>query len=316
MEIDLLSSIFMHLRLKASIQNVFDAGGRWAIEVPIHHGIKIHSILKGRCWISLADDPIPRELAEGDCYLLPRGNAFLMASDPAGSAVELAPAMLLRKSEGITQLNGGGDFLGQGLFFDFESPFADILFQSLPSLVVVSGATSQASELQVNIRRFASEFRSTQMGRSLILNQLAPVILVDLLRTYFTETPGNPSWFGAASESELSRVLSLMHTDYARRWTLDELASEIGMSRSKLAARFKIAVGIAPMEYLCRWRMEIARDLLRDEGKSLSEVSHLVGYDSESAFSSAFLRVLKCRPGSFQKKPQGRGLDIHLTYGA
>jgi AraC-like DNA-binding protein len=56
------------------------------------------------------------------------------------------------------------------------------------------------------------------------------------------------------------------------------------------------------MEYLCRWRMEIARDLLKDEGRSLSEVSHLVGYDSESAFSAAFLRVLKRRPGSFQKK--------------
>lgn len=302
MEFDLLSSIFMRMRLKASIQNVFDAGGRWAIEVPVHRGIKIHTILKGRCWISLADDPTPRELVEGDCYLLPRGNAFLMSSDPTGSVAEIAPAMVLRRNEGITQLNGGGDFLGNGLFFDFASPFADILFQSLPSLIVVPGATSQATELQVNMRRFASEFRGTQMGRSLILNQLAPVILVDLLRTYFTETPGNPSWFGAASESELSRVLSLMHTDYAHRWTLDDLASEIGMSRSKLAARFKIAVGIAPMEYLCRWRMEIARDLLRDEGKSLSEVSHLVGYDSESAFSSAFLRVLKCRPGSFQKK--------------
>ncbi len=142
MEFDLLSSIFMRMRLKASIQNVFDAGGRWAIEVPVHRGIKIHTILKGRCWISLADDPTPRELVEGDCYLLPRGNAFLMSSDPTGSVAEIAPAMVLRRNEGITQLNGGGDFLGNGLFFDFASPFADILFQSLPSLITRSWWTS------------------------------------------------------------------------------------------------------------------------------------------------------------------------------
>lgn len=112
MEFDLLSSIFMRMRLKASIQNVFDAGGRWAIEVPVHRGIKIHTILKGRCWISLADDPTPRELVEGDCYLLPRGNAFLMSSDPTGSVAEIAPAMVLRRNEGITSSMGEAIFWG------------------------------------------------------------------------------------------------------------------------------------------------------------------------------------------------------------
>ncbi len=302
MEFDLLSSVFMRLRLKTSIQTVFDAGGRWAIEVPVHKGIKIHTILKGRCWISLADDPKPREVKEGDCYLLPRGNAFIVASDPASSVQGFAQETVMRGSEGLTLINGGGDTIGSGLFFDFDSPFADILFRSLPPLIVVPGATSQASELQVNIRRFAAEFRGSRIGRSLIMYQLAPVILVDLIRTYFAEAPGDASWFGALSESELSGVLNLMHTEYARRWTLDDLASSVGMSRSKLAARFKSAVGVAPMEYLCRWRMEIARDLLANEGKSISEVSRMVGYDSESAFSTAFRRILKSRPGYFQKK--------------
>jgi len=86
----------------------------------------------------------------------------------------------------------------------------------LPPLIVVPGATSQASELQVNIRRFAAEFRASRIGRSLIMYQLAPVILVDLIRTYFAEAPGGASWFGALLQSELSGVLNLMHTDSAR----------------------------------------------------------------------------------------------------
>ena len=55
----------------------------------------------------------------------------------------------------------GRRFSGEWLILQLASPFADILFQSLPSLIVVPGATSQATELQVNMRRFASEFRGT-----------------------------------------------------------------------------------------------------------------------------------------------------------
>ncbi len=301
MEPDLVSSMFLHLKLKTSAQVVFDAAGSWTITVPVHQGIKIHTILKGCCWISLADDPTPRKLVEGDCYLLPRGNAFTMASDPSVSGKELGLEMVLHRHEGLTLVNGGGEYMASGLFFDFEGDFADILFSSLPSLIVVRAAASQATDLQSNTRRFAAEFRGSQIGRSLILQQLAPVILMDVLRMSFAERNG-PSWFAAASEPELSRVLGVMHTDYGRRWTLDELAATVGMSRSKLAAQFKTAVGIAPMEYLCRWRMEIARDLLRNGGTSLSEVSRRVGYESESAFSSAFLRVTNSRPGSVQRK--------------
>ena len=133
MEFDLLSSVFMRLRLKTSIQTVFDAGGRWAIEVPVHKGIKIHTILKGRCLGYLSPyDPRPRELKEGDCYLLPRGNAFIVASEPASSVQGFAQEKVMRGSEGLALINGGGDTIGSGLFFDFDSPFADILFRSLP----------------------------------------------------------------------------------------------------------------------------------------------------------------------------------------
>ncbi|HUX19690.1 MAG TPA: AraC family transcriptional regulator, partial [Spirochaetia bacterium] len=179
---------------------------------------------------------------------------------------------------------------------------------SLPPVVIVPGATHQASELRVNIQRFAAEFQGSGLGRSLIMHQLAPVILVDLIRTYLSETPGNFNWFSALSEGDLSRVLNLMHTEYQRPWTLEELAVCVGVSRSKLAARFKSGVGISPMEYLCRWRMEVARDVLANEEMGIAEVCRMVGYESESAFSAAFKRVHNKRPGYYQKRrpPENR----------
>ena len=297
MEFDLLSSLFVRLRLQASVQNVFEAGGRWAIEVPPHRGLKVHTILKGRYWVSLAGDPVPRELVAGDSYLLPRGDPFTMASHRDFSDQGLVQRTSVHRSEGLTRLNTGGEVLGSGLFFDFDSPFADLLFQSLPSLVVVPADASRAPELQTNLRRFATEFENSRVGRTLILHQLAPVILVDFLRACFTEAGAQVSWFGALAEDDLSGVLHLMHTDYGHRWTLGELASAVGVSRSKLAGRFQKAVGVSPMEYLCRWRMEVARDLLVHDGKNIAEVSQAVGYESESAFSAAFVRVFQIRPG-------------------
>ena len=302
MELDSLSSVFMRLRLNASFQNSFSAAGRWRIEVSAHKGIKIHTILRGHCWLSVADDPEPKQLQEGDCYLLPRGSGFVVTSHPSVPEQVSGQEVVMRSNRGISTINGGGDCLVSGLFFDFESPLADILFQSLPPFVMVPAATNQASELHVNIKRFAAEFHGSSPGRSLIMYQLAPVILVDIIRTYLSEQPANATWFGALSDNDLSKVLNLMHTEYGRRWTLEELADSAAVSRSKLAARFKSTVGIPPMEYLCRWRMEIARELLANEGKSITEVSRMVGYESESAFSAAFRRILDRRPGYYQKR--------------
>ena len=307
MEIDLVSSIFMQLKLNVSVQRTFEAAGSWAIEVPRHRGIKIHSLVRGNCLIYLEGDTVPTPVKAGDSYLLPRGNAFTIASESSMTLAELKDQTQVQMGESHTIVNGGGDFVSNGLFFDFDSSFADILFMALPPLIVVPGATPQAEELVGNIRRFSSELKNTMIGKYLVLHQLAPVILLDLMRTFLSEMQGKASWFAAASESELSKVLNLIHKSYAERWTLQTLAEATGVSRSKLAAQFKSTIGIAPMEYLCRWRMEIARDQLENQGKNLAEVAKMIGYESESAFSASFLRVFKRRPGSFRKNKPSRG---------
>jgi AraC-like DNA-binding protein len=305
MELDTLSSVLMRLRLKTTFQNAFDAAGRWGIEVPAHRGIKIHTVLKGRCWITVADDPTPKELTGGDCYLLPRGNSFVIGADPSIFEKRPVKQVVERNSRGIDTYNGGGECLVSGVFFDFESSLSDVFFRSLPGIVIVPGATNQATGLQLNIQRFAAEFHGSAIGRSLIMYQLAPIILLDIIRTHLSKDPNNSTWFGALTDGNLSRVLRLMHTEYGHRWTLEDLARSAGLSRSKLAAEFKSRVGVAPMEYLCRWRMEIARDLLSGGEHTISEVSQMVGYESESAFSAAFTRVLKNRPGHYRKRQSG-----------
>jgi AraC-like DNA-binding protein len=69
-----------------------------------------------------------------------------------------------------------------------------------------------------------------------------------------------------------------------------DLADEVGMSRSSFAARFGDLVGDGPIEYLTRWRMLLAvRSLSR--GESVGTIARSLGYESESAFRTAFKRV-------------------------
>jgi AraC-like DNA-binding protein len=99
----------------------------------------------------------------------------------------------------------------------------------------------------------------------------------------------------------LARALRRMHDRVAHRWTVAALARVAGMSRASFAERFTRTVGVPPMEYLVEWRIALAKDLLRREKLSLSEVAQSIGYQSASAFSTAFSRHAGCSPSEFAR---------------
>ncbi|MFF7342931.1 helix-turn-helix domain-containing protein [Streptomyces antimycoticus] len=82
-----------------------------------------------------------------------------------------------------------------------------------------------------------------------------------------------------------------------------ELACAAAVSRPALAARFKATVGRGPLDYLTRWRIELAARQLREGGGKLAATAHTVGYGSESALSVAFKRVVGVSPGGYRKRP-------------
>ncbi|MEM5709774.1 AraC family transcriptional regulator, partial [Elizabethkingia meningoseptica] len=64
------------------------------------------------------------------------------------------------------------------------------------------------------------------------------------------------------ADARLARALRRIHDDVSRRWTIADLGAEAGLSRAAFAARFTQVLGVPPMEYVSRWRMTLARDLL------------------------------------------------------
>jgi AraC-like DNA-binding protein len=108
-------------------------------------------------------------------------------------------------------------------------------------------------------------------------------------------------WLFALADKQIGAAISAMHDDPARRWTVQALAKRAGMSRSTFAVKFKQTVGASPMEYLTRWRMLLAGDRLTNSSESISVIAPSLGYESESAFSTAFKRVMGCSPRQYSR---------------
>lgn len=144
------------------------------------------------------------------------------------------------------------------------------------------------------------ELREGQPGGFLVIQHLAHMMLVQALRLHLAEgIKGGVGWLFALADRQMSAAINAMHDDPARRWTLQDLAHRAGMSRSTFAEKFKEMVGASPMEYLTRWRMLLAGDRLVNSSDPVSVIALSLGYESESAFSTAFKRVLGCSPRQY-----------------
>lgn len=207
------------------------------------------------------------------------------------------------KREGVMTINGGGELLSIGTYFEFEGHLTKLLFESLPSCIHVVEHSDQAAVLRWSLERYKADFFNQKPGRALVLNHLTHIMFLQILRIYLeSESKGEQNWLVAISDPQMSKVFETMHFQYQEHWSLESLAKLAGLSRSGFALSFKKKVGIAPLEYLTNWRMQIACNLLRMDGQTIASVANAVGYESESAFSVAFHRTIQCRPGQYQKE--------------
>jgi AraC-like DNA-binding protein len=303
--LDPLSDVLTLLKPRTTISVGLDAGGDWAIRFPNHEGIKFNAVMRGSCWVRVEGDPEPYRMEEGDCFLLTKGRPFTFATDLSLEPIDPG-AIYGEARDGIATCNGGGNFFLIGGRFSFSGEHADLLFDALPPIVHVREASSQASVLRWGLDQLAAELRDRQPGGFLVSEHLAHIMLVQVLRTYLaTQRGSGTGWFHALADRQIGKAVGAIHSRPAHRWTLHELASEIGMSRSTFAERFKQVVGMSPMDYVTRWRMLIAGDRLRNSGDSVSSIALSVGYESESAFSTAFKRVMSHSPRQFQRRQPG-----------
>jgi len=119
--------------------------------------------------------------------------------------------------------------------------------------------------------------------------------------------PEGKGWLAGLRDVHIGRALALLHGEPTRAWNVDELGREVALSRSALAERFTALVGEPPMQYLMRWRLALAAQMLRSGKESVARVAERSGYESETAFNRAFKREFGMPPVSWRKAGSSEG---------
>ena len=271
----------------------FEAGGDWSIYFGAQEGIKCYAVTSGSCWLAMDGAGEPVLLEEGDCFLLPHGWPFRIASDLDLPSEDWRRHFVGSPEGSLVKLNGSLGVTLLGSHFQLTGPQAQMLLSMLPPIVHLR-SESDRETLRWAFDRMRRELADPQPGSVLIAQHLVHMIFVQALRLHLDKGK-SVGWLFALSDKYVGAAITAIHREPARRWTVAALANEVGMSRSGFAARFGQLVGDGPIEYLTRWRMLLAgRSLSR--GEPVGAVARSLGYESESAFSTAYKRVMGSTP--------------------
>jgi AraC-like DNA-binding protein len=297
---DPLSDVISLLKPNSYTCSGFDVGGDHSVQFPGFEGIKYYALVSGQLWLLVDGVSEAVHLDAGDCVLLTGGNPCRLTTDPSLPATDMAVfKSMIRHNGDIVTLNGGGDSLTLGGHFLLSGPHANVLLDLLPPVIHIRNESVDPA-FHWSVDFLMRELRTSQPGSSLAEQHLASLILIQALRVYLSECSKRATgWLFALSDEKISRALIAVHSDPAQRWTLQKLAAIAGMSRSLFAQRFKESVGTSAIDYVTQWRMFKATERLLTFHDPIAEIATSLGYDSESAFSAAFKRILGCSPRQY-----------------
>lgn len=292
---DPLSDIIALLRPNTVVSKPITGRGRWGVRYAAYLKPGFTIVLAGACWIRLEEQQ-PMRLERGDFVLLPAAPAFALYSDPDVACVPTEPSWTpVRHGDP----EGEPDFVSLGGAFEIDAVNAPLLLALLPDMIHVRASDAGAERLRMIIDLIAEECAADRPGQDTILRRLLEVMLVEALR--WRGVRDETGLLGGLGDPALGKALRAMHGDVRANWTVSELAGIAGMSRSAFAARFSKVLDCGPLEYLLRWRMALAQDALIRGGTSLDRIAEEIGYESASAFSTAFRKRMGSAPGQFAK---------------
>lgn len=290
---DPLSEVFSLINIRGARCTRFEASGRWSYRFPAKPAVKFGAVLAGDCWIDFGEGQ-RHQLAAGDCFLLANASSYVLANDDHILSEDGLAAFDWAQSD-VARHEGNDTVLIAGTF-SFEESDADLLLDSLPTFLLIPSRNASATVVRSTLAILDIEIKGTQIGAAVLTDRLVDILLVQVLRAALIQDNGdNLGWISALADPRIGRAIGLMHGNAAYPWSLETLAGSVAMSRSAFSKRFKSLVGLAPLDYLLRWRMRLARNALR-RGSTVATVASKVGYSSESAFGHAFKRIYGIAP--------------------
>lgn len=217
----------------------------------------------------------PLRVDEPAMVFYPRGSAHTLEV-PDGASASLLCAHIRFE-------DGGANPLARAL--------PDCLYQRLDGM----------SALRQTLELLFTEASTPNQGRDVILDRLCDVLMIQMLRHEFERGELSVGLLAGLADRQLSLALAAIHERPQEPWQLESLARLACMSRARFTEHFRNVVGMPPGEYLTRWRIGLAQNLLR-KGLPVKVVSAEAGYTSAPAFTRAFTTMVGMSPRQWLKE--------------
>jgi AraC-like DNA-binding protein len=303
MNLDLAEEVLTLADVQPQLMSTLVVHGDGALAFPAPAGAKFNAVTEGSCVLTVTGlEPIL--LRAGDVFLLTRPAGFTLSTSPEAEVRPASPffhgdnrrsAVVGSPADPVSARLIGGSF-------EFGGRARQLLLDWLPPLVHVPRQAVSALAVHQTLDRIDRELQDDAFGSRIVVQRLATIMLVDLLRHLVASGTEQRGWLGGLTEPATAAALRAMHADPARPWTVQQFAEVAHVSRSTLAARFKQTVGQGPLEYLTQWRIELGADRLARTEQNIAAIARDVGYGSEAAFSLAFKRVTGRAPGAYRRE--------------
>ena len=328
---DALSDVLRRIHLQGTLLFHVSAMPPWVVEAPRAAGIPpsvmpgaghvmaYHVVTSGCCWGAVVGEA-PVRAEQGDVLVFAHGDGHVLSSAPGMRAhYAINPFLLgpsqrptffleVRGNEVAAAAGEGGSARGDtallcGFFGCDAQPFNPLLL-NLPRLLHIRHRDDGDASLTAQFIRTATrESGAARLGGAAVLERLSEMMFVDLVRRYLDGLPSaQAGWLAGLRDRHVGRALGMLHARPAQRWSAELLAERVGVSRSTLYERFEHYLGLAPMHYLTRWRMQLAAGLLVRTEASVLAVALEVGYESEPAFTRAFKKATGVPPGEWRRR--------------
>jgi AraC-like DNA-binding protein len=270
------------------------------------HMIIFHFLTEGRAFARLPNGERV-ELTAGDIVIFPHGHNHFLGNGSPEKPVDSEKEFGKNLADGlkVVHFGGGGETTRFVCgYLACEPRMSEVFLAGLPPILKVHVAEGPSGQwLGHSIRSSVDGVGGSNAGSGLVLTKLSEVLFVETLRRYINSLPVDQTgWLAGARDPVIGQALAHLHKEPATPWTISSLARRVGLSRTRLAERFRHFLKESPMAYLAQWRLKLGAEILQSTEDSIAEIAATVGYGSEAAFNRAFKREFDCPPAQFRRK--------------
>ncbi|MBP1129294.1 MULTISPECIES: AraC family transcriptional regulator [Serratia] len=297
---DPLSDIVSRLKISSQKIVTFDMAINTKALFPEYSGMKIYIAKSGSFFIKMDGDTATYQIDQGDVLILSSGREFSIFDNANAPSIDIRKIHVMKdRSSYFT--NGGNAFSFVGCRFVFQINDTFRFITSLPEPIVIKTQREENEGIKDFLTRLSSEIEKPGPGAELITEHLLQIIFTQALRVLLSSGAlgRGEGWFYAMADKNIGLALTCIHDQPGKKWRLDDLAKVAGMSRTAFTTKFRRLAGYSVNEYIRVWRFSLAIERMVTNKEKISQIAFDLGYESESAFSTAFKKSMGESPRSY-----------------